>query len=77
VPGFLDDVLAEYIPGPLLAEERKSSHEWQSAIFFKHARSCTDLPMQSYLTLLRKRVYYGTMFFAVKVRAPGFDADCC
>ena len=68
VPGFLTDSLVEYIPGPHLAGPGKSPADWEKAIFQKHSRSITELPMQTYMNVIAKREYYGATLFAAKVR---------
>lgn len=42
--------------------------DWEKAIFQKHSRSVTDLPMQTYMNVIAKREYYGATLFAAKVR---------
>ncbi len=72
MPGFLTDSLVEYIPGPHLALPGKTPADWEKAIFQKHSRSVTELPMQTYMNVIAKREYYGATLFAAKV----LD-DCC
>jgi hypothetical protein len=67
VPGFLTDSLVEYIPGPHMANPEKTPADWEKAIFQKHSRSVTELPMQTYMNVIAKREYYGATLFAVKV----------
>lgn len=57
----------EYISGPHLEKQPlKTIEQWEQLIFHKHAFSTTQTPRESYLDLLKKRDYYGAIFFAVK-----------
>jgi hypothetical protein len=68
-PGFLKNVLMEYVPGPHMEKQPpKTTDAWEQLIFHKHAFSTTTTPREGYLDILRKRDYYGAVFFAVKQR---------
>ncbi len=66
----------EYIPGPHLSNPEKVAADWEKAIFQKHSRSVTELPMQTYMNVIAKREYYGATLFAAKVCA-GARACVC
>ena len=60
---------AEFVPAPHLEKEPKKTVEaWEQMIFHKHAFSTTATPRELYLDTLKKRDYYGAVFFAVKQR---------
>jgi hypothetical protein len=60
---------AEFVPAPHLEKEPKKTVEaWEQMIFHKHAFSTTSTPRELYLETLKKRDYYGAVFFAVKQR---------
>ena len=59
----------EYIPGPHLAKSTRPAVEWEALLFQKLSRSCTELPMETYLSVIGKREYYGTTMFVAKVCA--------
>ncbi len=67
-PGFLKGSLVEYIPGPHLALPGKTTEQWETMIFHKHAFSIVTTPREGYIEQLRKREYFGAVFFAVKQR---------
>ena len=68
-PGFLKNMLPEFMPAPHLdAASKKPVEAWEQQIFYKHAFSTTAAPREAYLDLLKKRDYYGAVFFAVKQR---------
>ncbi len=68
-PGFLKNILMEYVPGPHLEKAPvKTTEQWEQLIFHKHAFSTTQTPREAYLDILRKREYYGAVFFGVKQR---------
>ncbi len=68
-PGFLAPIIVEYVPGPHMAKTPvKTVEQWEQLIFHKHAFSTSQTPREAYLELLKKREYYGALFFAVKQR---------
>jgi len=70
-PGFLKNMLVEFVPGAHLDEGRAKAtppEAWEKLIFHKHAFSTTPAPRELYLETLRKREYYGAALFAVKQR---------
>jgi hypothetical protein len=68
-PGFLKNLISEFVPAAHMDSEPKQTIEtWEQKIFYKHAFSTTTTPREGYLDLLKKRDYYGAVFFAVKQR---------
>jgi len=68
-PGFLKNLISEFVPASHMDSEPKQTIEtWEQKIFYKHAFSTSTTPREGYLDLLKKRDYYGAVFFAVKQR---------
>ena len=66
--GFLTSSLHEYVPAPFMAEDDMDTAAWEEQIFQKHAISMTESPMESYLAVVSRRDYYGSVLFGVKQR---------
>jgi len=66
--GFLTSSLHEYVPAPFMAEEDINKTAWEEEIFQKQAISMTEQPMESYLSVVTRRDYYGSVLFGVKQR---------
>lgn len=68
-PGFLKNLISEFVPAAHMDSDPKQTVEmWEQKIFYKHAFSTSTTPREGYLDLLKKRDYYGAVFFAVKQR---------
>jgi hypothetical protein len=67
-PGFLTNMIQEFIPGPHLEKRVQAVADWEKLLFHKHAFSTSTTPREGYLESLKKREYYGAVLFAVKQR---------
>lgn len=65
-PGFLTNMIQEFIPGPHLEKKLQGVADWEKLLFHKHAFSTSVTPREAYLDTLKKREYYGAVLFAVK-----------
>lgn len=65
-PGFLTNMIQEFIPGPHLEKKVQGVADWEKLLFHKHAFSTSVTPREAYLDTLKKREYYGAVLFAVK-----------